>query len=121
MTTKRTQLIGLLTSQTSRENAFSVLQEKIKTGREIKEFAKFLDLPVTGNLTDIKNRIVQTTVGRRLESEAIQQKSLSDAAASKKSESSDSDFFEETEADLYEDEDELYEDEDGGYHHGFDI
>jgi len=78
MTTKRTQLIELLTSQTSRENALTVLQEKIKTGREIKEFAKFLDLPVTGNLTDIKNRIVQTTVGRRLESEAIRDIILND-------------------------------------------
>jgi predicted transcriptional regulator len=78
MTTKRTELIDLLTSQTSRENALSVLQEKIKTGREIKEFAKFLDLPVTGNLTDIKNRIVQTTVGRRLESEAIRDIILND-------------------------------------------
>ena len=70
---KRTELQDLLISQPTREDAFGIIESKLKTGREIKAFAKFLDVSLEGGLPVIKDRIVNTTVGRKLIFQTIQE------------------------------------------------
>jgi len=58
----------------SRKAAYELLDEAKLTKAELEDLARYIDIPVSqrDNISRIKERIVENTVGHRLRSEAIQ-------------------------------------------------
>lgn len=72
------ELLSELNRVDSREKGFDLLSERVKTKTHLEKFAKFIDVGVqkTDKLDKIKENIIESTVGARLRSEAIQGRTI---------------------------------------------
>lgn len=72
------ELLSDLNRVDSREKGFDLLSERVKTKTHLEKFAKFIDVGVqkTDKLDKIKENIIESTVGARLRSEAIQGRTI---------------------------------------------
>ena len=64
---------NLLNEASTREEGVLVLEENLKGRAELESFAKTIDVPIikSDKVTNIKEKIVDATVGARLRSGAI--------------------------------------------------
>ncbi|OVZ79556.1 hypothetical protein [Yersinia kristensenii] len=72
------EIIDLLDKCSSRLEGLNIIDNKFKSKLEIEKFAKFIDVAVmkSDKVDKIKNNIVESTVGARIRSEAIQKKEI---------------------------------------------
>ena len=70
---KRDSIAAELDAAATRESGARIVQDAFSRKDELFAFARFLDLPVqrNDNMVRIRRKIVEFTVGRRLDSEAI--------------------------------------------------
>ena len=70
---KRDSIAAELDAAATRESGARIVQNAFPRKDELFAFAKFLDLPVqkNDNMDRIRRKIVEFTVGRRLDSEAV--------------------------------------------------
>ena len=68
------QIASTLKNLTTREEGFNLLNEKVSTKNDLTEIAKFLDLSVKKyeTIDQIRSKIIESTIGFRLRSAAIQ-------------------------------------------------
>ena len=73
---QKEMLLSRLHSCTSREKGHAVISEALKNKKELEQFAKHLDVSVLkqDKVEQIKNKIIEATVGAILRSNAIQGK-----------------------------------------------
>ena len=67
-------VINTLLAINSRQEGETYLVSKCKSKTDLVEVAKKLDLPYRTNITVLKERIIEGTIGFRLRSDAIQGK-----------------------------------------------
>lgn len=74
--TEKQDLVADLEKAQTREDGLQVLEDSLKTRRELESLAKFLDVSVSkqDKVEYIREKIVEATIGARLRSQAIQGK-----------------------------------------------